>query len=57
MRYLIGSLTLADAVDRISHRLGFRAGIVVMPFPEAAIDVDTKSDWQFVEQIAAQTSA
>ena len=57
MRYLIGSLTLADALDRISHRLGVRAGIVVMPFPEAAIDVDTKSDWQFVEQIAAQTSA
>ena len=57
MRYLIGSLSLADAVDQISHRLGFRAGIVVMPFPEAAIDVDTIGDWHFVEQIAAQTSA
>jgi GTP:adenosylcobinamide-phosphate guanylyltransferase len=57
IRYLIGSLTLAEALDRISHRLGFRAGIVVMPFPEAAIDVDSVSDWHFVEQIAAQTSA
>ncbi len=57
MRYLIGSLSLADALDRISHRLGFRAGIVVMPFPEAAIDVDTKNDWHFVEQIATQISA
>jgi hypothetical protein len=54
---LIGSLTLAEALDRISHRLGFRAGIVVMPFPEAAIDVDSVSDWHFVEQIAARTSA
>jgi GTP:adenosylcobinamide-phosphate guanylyltransferase len=57
MRYLTRSLTLAGALDRISHRLGVRAGIVVMPFPEAAIDVDTKSDWHFVDQIAAQTSA
>jgi len=57
MRYLMGSLTLAEAMDRISHRLGFRAGIVVMPFPEAAIDVDSVSDWHFVEQIAAQTPA
>ena len=56
MRYLIGSLTLAGALDRISHRLGVRAGIVVMPFPEAAIDVDSVSDWHFVEQIATKTS-
>jgi len=57
IRYLIGSLTMAEALDRISHRLGIRAGIVVMPFPEAAIDVDSVSDWHFVEQITAQTSA
>jgi len=57
MRYLMGSLTLAAAMKGISHRLGFRAGIVVMPFPEAAIDVDSVSDWHFVEQIAAQTPA
>ena len=57
LRYMLGSLTLMATIDRLSQRLGCKAGIVVMPFPEAAIDVDTKSDWHFVEQIAAQTSA
>jgi hypothetical protein len=57
LRYMLGSLTLMDVIDRLSQRLGCKAGIVVMPFPEAAIDVDTKIDWHFVEQIAAQASA
>ena len=56
LRYLIGRLTLAEAVDRISQRLGFKAGIVIMPFPEAAIDVDSVSDWHLVQQIAAKAS-
>ena len=57
LRYMLGSLTLMDVIDRLSQRLGCKAGIVVMPFPEAAIDVDTKIDWHFVEQIVAQASA
>jgi GTP:adenosylcobinamide-phosphate guanylyltransferase len=56
LRYLMGRLTFAEAVDRISQRLGFKAGLVTMPFPEAAIDVDSVSDWHFVEQIAAQNT-
>jgi len=55
LRYMLGSLTLTEAVEQISKHLGCRAGIVVMPFPEAAIDVDSVSDWQIVERIAAQT--
>lgn len=51
-RYLLRSLTLAEAVDRISDRLGCKIGIVVMPYPEAAIDVDSAEDWLFVQQIA-----
>lgn len=53
LRYLTGRLTLAEALDRISRRLGFKAGVVVMPCPEAAIDVDSVSDWHTVEEIAA----
>jgi GTP:adenosylcobinamide-phosphate guanylyltransferase len=56
IRYLMANLTLAEALDRISHRMGLSAGVVVMPFPEAAIDVDSVDDWHFVEQIATQTT-
>jgi CMP-N-acetylneuraminic acid synthetase len=52
-RYLIGRLSLKEALDRISHRLGFKAGAVIMPFAEAAVDVDSASDLELVEQIVA----
>jgi GTP:adenosylcobinamide-phosphate guanylyltransferase len=53
LRYLLGKLTLADALDRMSRRLGFRAGAVEMPFPEAAIDVDSVGDLELVGEIVA----
>ena len=54
LRYLLGQLSLAQALDRISRRLGFKAGVVIMPFPEAAIDVDSVRDWELVEEIVAE---
>ena len=51
LRYLLGHLSLAKALDRVSQRMGIKAGAVVMPFPEAAIDVDSPDDWQLVEKI------
>ncbi len=51
LRYLLGHLSLAQALDRISQRMGIKAGAVIMPFPEAAIDVDSPGDWQLVEKI------
>jgi GTP:adenosylcobinamide-phosphate guanylyltransferase len=57
LSYLMGRLTLTCAAERISQRLGFRAGFVTMPFPEAAIDVDSVSDWRFVERIASPNSS
>ena len=54
MRYLSGSITLAGAMDRVSRRLGFKAGVVILPFPEAAIDVDSVRDWNFVRRIAGE---
>lgn len=53
-RYLMGRLSLDDALDRISRRLGFKAGAVVLPFADAAVDVDSVSDWELVEKIVAQ---
>ena len=54
LRYLMGLLTLEEALTRISHQLGFKAGAVVIPFPEAAIDVDSVQDWKLVEKIVAE---
>ena len=54
IRFLLGRLTLADALKRISSRLGFKAGAVILPFAEAAIDVDSIDDRELVEKIVAQ---
>jgi molybdopterin-guanine dinucleotide biosynthesis protein A len=54
LRYVTGCLTLPEAMERLSGRLGCRVGIVVMPYPEAAIDVDSAADLSFVQLIAAK---
>lgn len=54
MRYLLGDITLTGAMDRVSRRLGFKAGVVILPFPEAAIDVDSVGDWYAVRRIAGE---
>ena len=50
----MGRLSLKEALDRISRRLGFKAGAVIMPFAEAAVDVDSVKDWELVERIVAE---
>ncbi|MFT5699940.1 MAG: GTP:adenosylcobinamide-phosphate guanylyltransferase [Desulforhopalus sp.] len=50
--YVLRRLTLSEAVNRISKRLGCRVGIVVIPYPEAAIDVDSVEDLHLVQKIA-----
>ena len=52
-RYLIGRLSLKEALDRISRRLEFKAGAVILPFAEAAVDVDSVRDWELVKKIVA----
>ena len=49
VRYLTGRLSLNDGLERLSKRLGIRAGAVILPFPEAAVDVDTIEDWKFAQ--------
>lgn len=53
LSYLLRRPSLQEGLKRISQRLGLSAGAVVMPFPEAAVDVDTVSDWKLVESIVA----
>ena len=53
LRYILGRLSLNEALNRISHRLGFKAGAVVLPYPEAAVDVDSVSDLELVANIVS----
>ncbi len=51
LRYLLGRLSLDEGLARISRRMGLIAGAVIMPFPEAAIDVDSIDDLRLVQDI------
>ena len=57
LRYLLGRLTLSMALEHLSRRVGIELGAVLLPFPEAAVDVDTMSDWEFVEAQARDLPA
>jgi len=54
LRYLLGQLTLRQALNGLSKRMGLRAGAVQMPFAEAAIDVDKIEDLLLVESILVE---
>jgi hypothetical protein len=53
VRYLLGTLSLEEGLRRLSARMNVKAGVVILPFPEAAVDVDTVSDLRIVEEIIA----
>jgi CTP:molybdopterin cytidylyltransferase MocA len=54
LRYLLGQLTLEQALARLSQRMKLKVGVVRMPFAEAAVDVDKVEDWLLVEAVLAQ---
>jgi hypothetical protein len=54
IRYLLHRLSLKDALRHISDRMGLRVAVVILPFPEAAVDVDSVSDWHFAHAIASR---
>jgi GTP:adenosylcobinamide-phosphate guanylyltransferase len=54
IRYLLGRLSLEQALNGLSQRMGLRVGVVRMPFAEAAIDVDKVEDLLLVESILAE---
>lgn len=49
--FISGSLTLAKAFATLSRRLGLKVKPVIMPFAEAAIDVDKPADKELAEHI------
>jgi len=52
-KYLLGRLSLQEALARISAILDMKIGVVILPFANAAVDVDTENDWQLVQRILA----
>ena len=54
LAYLLGRLSLDDAMARASSIIGARLAAVVMPQAEAAIDVDKPADLELVETILAR---
>jgi len=55
VRYLLGRLTLDQALAGLSRRMQLKVGVVQMPFAEAAVDVDKVEDWLLVESVLAKS--
>jgi len=53
-RYVIGRLSLRDALAAVGRRTQCRIAPVVLPQPEAAVDVDSIDDWRLVNQTWAR---
>ena len=54
VRYMLGWLSLAEALSRLGLKLNLHVQEVLLPFPEAAIDVDTPEDLALAEEILAK---
>ncbi len=53
-RYLTGTLSLQNAMDALSKKLDLRIGAVILPYPEAAVDVDSVADQILVQNKLAE---
>jgi hypothetical protein len=51
LSYVLGRLSLEKALDELSRRMQVRVRSVILPFPEAAIDVDSIDDQRLVESL------
>ncbi|WP_022948986.1 nucleotidyltransferase family protein [Methylohalobius crimeensis] len=48
IRYLLGRLSTQAISQRIEKKMGIQVNFVVLPYPDAAIDVDTEDDLHLV---------
>jgi GTP:adenosylcobinamide-phosphate guanylyltransferase len=49
--YLLGKLSLDNALAKVSRRLNLTVKAVLLPYPQAGVDVDTVADRELVEKI------
>lgn len=52
LSYLFGRLSLNDGLARLSSRVKISIEAVMLPFPEAAVDVDKVGDWELAQRLA-----
>jgi 2-phospho-L-lactate guanylyltransferase (CobY/MobA/RfbA family) len=57
LRYVTGRLSLQRAMERLSELTGVRVEAVLLPFGEAAVDVDKPEDLVLAESLASRTDA
>lgn len=57
IKFAAGRLSIDGAFDYAADRIGITAAPVLLPFAEAAIDVDKPSDLELVEQILENRTA
>jgi hypothetical protein len=50
-RYLLGRVSLNGGLAELSSKMQVKLRPVLLPFPHAAIDVDTVDDWYFVQNL------
>lgn len=51
LSYLLGLSTLDQALDAISVKAGVKIKAVILPYPQAGVDVDKVEDMMLVESI------
>ena len=56
LRYRLGMLPLEEALAKLGKRLGLRIRAVILPYPNAAIDVDSIADLKLVNGYFAADS-
>ena len=56
IRYLLGLLTLHGALDMLSHRLGLQFRAIILPYAEAAVDVNSVFDHTLVQEKLSRRS-
>ncbi len=57
LRYLLGFLTLEQALNAVSIKTGVHVQAIMLPFPQAGIDVDKVEDLSLAEAVIAKTPA
>jgi GTP:adenosylcobinamide-phosphate guanylyltransferase len=57
LRAVTRTISLEAAAERAGRKAGFRLKAVLLPFAEAAIDVDKQSDLELAERILAERAA
>lgn len=55
LMYIIGTLALDRALEKISRRLQLRVKAMLLPYPHAGVDVDTAEDRRLVEKILSNS--